>query len=113
MTANRLHVLIVFICAVLVTTGWVVRTQGKSDIEEQLQGGRYMVVAADGYALLLDTKTGCMWNGLALKFTGPVGTGASIKGFHLISVEGLYTVPTSAEELARTPRVFPERCVPQ
>ncbi len=102
-----LSFLVMIICAV----GWVVSTHGGSAADNLEQVGRFSVVAADGYALLLDTKTGCVWSGMALKSEGPLGTGSSIRKFVLMSVEGLYYVPTSAPELSKSSRVAPDRCI--
>lgn len=97
---------------IIYVVGWAVTTYGRSSQDYLDQPGRYLVVAADGYALLVDTKTGCVWDGVALQIKGPLGTGSSVTKFRLVSVEGLYHVPTSAEESTKTPRTFPERCGP-
>jgi len=91
-------------------TGLAAMSQGKSGTEE-LQNNRYMVSAGEGFAVLVDTKTGCVWTGIGLQMTGPAGKATSVNEFKLASVEGLYSPAIgSGEDFTRRSRAFPERC---
>ncbi len=90
--------------------GVAAMSQGKPGTEE-LQNNRYMVAAADGFAVLVDTRTGCVWTGYGLQMAGPAGRVTSVNEFKLASVEGLYSPTTgSGEDLTKRSRAFPERC---
>lgn len=75
------------------------------------QSGRYMAIATEGYALLVDTRSGCVWAATATKMNIPIGVGYAIKQFVLKSVEGLVEVSTSPNETANVAKAIPMRCI--
>ena len=72
---------------------------------------RYQIIGLQGYAVLLDTRTGCVWSATTKQITGPLGTAMWLDQFRLVSVEGLYHLSQNVEELSKTPRVPPAKCV--
>ena len=110
-TASRVLV-ISSLLAVFALASWTVTTYGTTSENRVAQSGRYSVSAADGYALLVDTKTGCTWRGSGYAIQTPTGTRSGVTELKLISVEGLYQVATPVEEKAGTQRTFPTLCEP-
>jgi len=101
----------ILLMALLFAPGIAMSADSFSPENLQNRPSRYFVSVSSGVALLVDTETGCVWQGAIQSMKNTLGDRSNVREFRLVSVEGLYNVSTPAEELQGTQRTLPAKCV--